>query len=207
MKFGIGLKVKPYHGKIFRYMVENNLTRKQLAPLVGISVGTLCNILTFRWLPEKGRKGSYQSRTVKDKLEKFFGCSIKELFPGALCDQIEKNKEVRDLLQGTKIIHREIELEYLPFYAVPEITYEEDFDGMVGKGELRERFEVLFKNLTPREEKVIKMRFGFGEKEKGYKEIGDEIGLTRERIHQIEAKGLMKLRHPKNAKELKEFCD
>ena len=140
MKFEIGLKVKPYHGKIFRYMIENNLSYKQLALLIGISVTTLCWILKFKWLPPEGRKGSYHTKRVVGKLEKFFGCSIKELFPDALCDQIRKNKEVRNLLQRTKIIHKEIELEYLPFYAVPEIPYEEDFDGIVAQGELRKRF-------------------------------------------------------------------
>ena len=62
--------------------------------------------------------------------------------------------------------------------------------------------------LTPREEKVLRMRFGIGEKsDHTLEEVGQDFDVTRERIRQIEAKALRKLRHPSRAKQLKSFID
>ena len=64
-----------------------------------------------------------------------------------------------------------------------------------------ERVHVILATLTPREEKVLRRRFGIGE-ETGHtlQEVGDEFGVTRERIRQIQAKALTKLRHPSRSK-------
>jgi RNA polymerase primary sigma factor len=60
--------------------------------------------------------------------------------------------------------------------------------------------------LAPREEKVLRMRFGIGEKsDHTLEEVGQDFEVTRERIRQIEAKALRKLRHPSRAKKLKTF--
>ena len=65
---------------------------------------------------------------------------------------------------------------------------------------LKEQTEALLKTLTPREEKVIKMRFGLGDgSEHTLEEVGQNFAVTRERIRQIEAKALRKLRHPSAA--------
>lgn len=62
--------------------------------------------------------------------------------------------------------------------------------------------------LTPREEKVLRMRFGIGERsDHTLEEVGRDFQVTRERIRQIEAKALRKLRHPSRAKQLKSFVD
>jgi len=62
--------------------------------------------------------------------------------------------------------------------------------------------------LTPREEKVLRMRFGIGEKsDHTLEEVGEDFEVTRERIRQIEAKALRKLRHPSRSKQLKSFLD
>ena len=64
----------------------------------------------------------------------------------------------------------------------------------------------VLKSLTPREEKVLKMRFGIGERrDHTLEEIGQDFDVTRERIRQIEAKALRKLRHPTRSKQLKSF--
>lgn len=59
--------------------------------------------------------------------------------------------------------------------------------------------------LTPREEKVLRLRYGFDGRERTLEEVGVEFNVTRERIRQIEAKALRKLRHPSKAKHLKEY--
>jgi len=64
-----------------------------------------------------------------------------------------------------------------------------------------ERVQVILATLTPREEKVLRRRFGIGEEtEHTLQEVGEEFGLTRERIRQIQAKALTKLRHSSRSK-------
>ena len=73
---------------------------------------------------------------------------------------------------------------------------------------LKEQTESVLKTLTPREEKVIKMRFGLDDgSEHTLEEVGQSFAVTRERIRQIEAKALRKLRHPSRSRKLKEFLD
>ena len=66
----------------------------------------------------------------------------------------------------------------------------------------------MLATLTPREEKVLKMRFGIGERSNHtLEEVGQDFDVTRERIRQIEAKALRKLRHPSRARVLRAFVD
>jgi RNA polymerase primary sigma factor len=73
---------------------------------------------------------------------------------------------------------------------------------------LSEQTRKVLATLTPREEKVLRMRFGIGEKsDHTLEEVGQDFEVTRERIRQIEAKALRKLRHPSRAKKLQAFVD
>ena len=73
---------------------------------------------------------------------------------------------------------------------------------------LSEQTRKVLATLTPREEKVLRMRFGIGEKsDHTLEEVGQDFEVTRERIRQIEAKALRKLRHPSRAKKLKPFVE
>jgi RNA polymerase primary sigma factor len=76
-------------------------------------------------------------------------------------------------------------------------------------GNLREITDEVLATLTPREEKVIKMRFGLGNtgSEHTLEEVGQHFAVTRERIRQIEAKALRKLRHPSRSRRLKAFLE
>ncbi|MCW8860213.1 MAG: RNA polymerase sigma factor RpoD [Deltaproteobacteria bacterium] len=75
------------------------------------------------------------------------------------------------------------------------------------KGNLSDQTSRVLGSLTPREEKVLRMRFGIGEKsDHTLEEVGQDFNVTRERIRQIEAKALRKLRHPSRAKRLKGFA-
>jgi RNA polymerase primary sigma factor len=73
---------------------------------------------------------------------------------------------------------------------------------------LKEQTDSVLKTLTPREEKVIKMRFGVGDgSEHTLEEVGQSFAVTRERIRQIEAKALRKLRHPSRSRKLRAFLE
>ncbi len=80
-------------------------------------------------------------------------------------------------------------------------------DAVIG-GNLEDQTRRVLKTLTPREEKVLRMRFGIGEKsDHTLEEVGQDFEVTRERIRQIEAKALRKLRHPSRSKQLRSFMD
>jgi len=78
----------------------------------------------------------------------------------------------------------------------------------VTKFDLSEQTRKIMTTLTPREEKVLRKRFGVGEKaDHTLEEVGKEFNVTRERIRQIEAKALRKLRHPRRRKVLESFTE
>ena len=73
---------------------------------------------------------------------------------------------------------------------------------------LREQLGEVLHTLTPREEKVLRLRFGLEDgRSRTLEEVGKEFNVTRERIRQIEAKALRKLRHPSRSKKLRDFLD
>ncbi|MDB9786868.1 RNA polymerase sigma factor RpoD [Bacteriovoracaceae bacterium] len=99
----------------------------------------------------------------------------------------EEDSNLGDFIEDKKIIS--------PQEAVMSIT-------------LSEQTRSVLSTLTPREEKVLRMRFGIGEKsDHTLEEVGQDFFVTRERIRQIEAKALRKLRHPSRAKLLKSYID
>jgi RNA polymerase primary sigma factor len=81
-------------------------------------------------------------------------------------------------------------------------------DDAVVNMNLAEQTRKVLATLTPREEKVLRMRFGIGEKsDHTLEEVGQDFEVTRERIRQIEAKALRKLRHPSRSKRLRSFVE
>ena len=99
----------------------------------------------------------------------------------------EEDSSLGDFIEDKKIVS--------PTEAVTNVT-------------LSEQTRSILATLTPREEKVLRMRFGIGEKsDHTLEEVGQDFFVTRERIRQIEAKALRKLRHPSRAKLLKAHVD
>ena len=73
---------------------------------------------------------------------------------------------------------------------------------------LKEQLEEVLETLTPREAKVLRLRFGLDDgRSRTLEDVGQEFGVTRERIRQIEAKALRKLRHPSRSRKLKDYLD
>jgi RNA polymerase primary sigma factor len=91
------------------------------------------------------------------------------------------------------------------FIEDPNSTRPED---PINSADLREEIGAALADLTPREEKVVRMRYGIGEPTQySLEEIGNRFCLTRERIRQIEIKALRKLRHARRARNLQSFMD
>jgi RNA polymerase primary sigma factor len=81
-------------------------------------------------------------------------------------------------------------------------------DAAVMKNSLKEQVRKVLASLTPREAEVLRLRFGIGKTSDGtLEEVGRTFGVTRERIRQIEAKAISKLRHPNRSKELRPYQD
>lgn len=191
----ISFQIRAKNSTIFRYMREHNLTHEEMAKRVGISKATLFALLHFRWSPschyKTGRRNYSKQRTV-DKLEQFFGCSIEGIISEAIVRQIDTNQQVRDLLQNEQVVEKEIDLEFLPFHALPEIAYTPEYPDIGEQNVVR----TLLHTLKPQERKVLEMRFGIPDGETfNLEETGKALNVCRERVRQIESRALMKLKH------------
>jgi RNA polymerase primary sigma factor len=83
-----------------------------------------------------------------------------------------------------------------------------DMDEVAARTMLKSQVEGVLNTLSPRERRVVELRFGLeGDKLYTLSEIGAELGVTRERIRQIETKALRKLRHPSRSRQLREFVE
>ena len=73
---------------------------------------------------------------------------------------------------------------------------------------LKEQIDEVLSTLSPRERRVLQLRFGLDDgRARTLEEVGKEFGVTRERIRQIEAKALRKLRHPSRSRRLKDYLE
>ena len=83
-----------------------------------------------------------------------------------------------------------------------------NLDEVIAKNQLKDKITKVLSSLTPREERVIRMRFAIGlNTDYTLEEIGQQFSVTRDRIRQIEAKALRKLKHPTRSGELKDFFE
>ena len=90
---------------------------------------------------------------------------------------------------------------------IPDETQESPYD-LTSRSLLKKYLEEVLETLSDREARVLKMRFGVdGKRPRTLEEVGREFGVTRERIRQIEAKALRKLKHPSRRKKLQDFLD
>lgn len=89
-----------------------------------------------------------------------------------------------------------------------ELIAEEDLDERIAKAMLKEQLAEVLKTLSEREQEVLALRYGLSDgQEKTLEEVGMIFNVTRERIRQIEAKALRKLRHPSRSRKLKDYLD
>lgn len=174
---------------------ESGWTQVQVAEWAGISLGRLSQIERLKAVP---------TVLEMDNLSAVLMRPTDYLFPDILMDSLRLGVFDR----------REVELQEDQVAALTEravkMTLPPYFDEHreLDIGFLGSLVAKTLKTLTQREEKVLRMRFGIGyPRPYTYEETGKEFGVTRERIRQIEAKALRKLRHPSRSKELRFFLD
>lgn len=187
----IAFKIKVKNGILQAFADERGWTQSEFARRVGVDVaeaGRWFNMTGFPRTPEK------MLRVIA-----LVGKPAEDIFPPLLME--------KDWLTGARkwTIHKEIDSECLPIHhmtALPAPKSEIDsFD-------LKENINAVLQTLTRREEKVIRMRLGLdGEDEHTLEEVGEVFGLTRDRIHQIEAKAIRKLRHPSRRHMVEGYLD
>lgn len=145
----------------------------------------------------------YWEEKIGGKLFELTGKMLDDIFPEEL-----RNDKV--FLQQQKRITRFMECDVRQLaeagFAPKQIVSP---DAHIDRLEFRQVVSETLETLTPREEKVIKMRFGLGADGQEYqlKEIAQLMGVTTERIRQIESKALKTLRHPNRSRALKPFID
>jgi len=142
----------------------------------------------------------------------------------SLSRELEKEPSLAELAEGMGLEEREVtnliltskepisleaglgDLEDISLADVLEDARVEQADEALKRNSLVDELEEALKTLSPREEQVLRLRYGLGEdQDHTLEEIGVQFGVSRERVRQIEQKGLRKLRHPTRAKLLKAF--
>jgi len=121
---------------------------------------------------------------------------------------VEKIREIMKISQKTTSLETPIgddDDSYLGDF-IPDESQPSPYDATT-KRLLKENIDEVLASLSDREAKVLKMRFGLGYKPMTLEEVGKKFGVTRERIRQIEAKALRKLKHPSKRKQLQDYLE
>ena len=188
--FSLGIKHQLFNNEVRKRRVERGLTQKELSNNCGIGESTIGHIETLRKYPTMK-----QAKSIAQALSS----TVEELFPKWIEEfKHKKTSVVTEHFVSERILEHP-ELKMLPAEAgnIDEVIDSVDAEIMSVK------IDSVLNTLKPREKKVLELRFGLkDEKTHTYEEVGKEFGVTRERIRQIEAKALRKLKHPVRKKEL-----
>lgn len=188
--FRVGAKIRYFHGTLREQRLAQGLTQEEVAKRLGIGKASYGQIENLRKFPTE-----YQM----EKLCEFFGAPREELFPEwAKMIFIDDRREVIKEIEVDRVMLGSPEILQLVAPDSPEEDYE--------KENLKQVMLGVLDTLNPREKKVLEIRFGLkNDAPKTLEESAKEFGVTRERIRQIEAKALRKLRHTCRSRKLKSF--
>jgi RNA polymerase primary sigma factor len=171
---------------ITKYLAENTRTIRIPVHIIE-TIYKISKIVSTKFYQEYGR-----DPTIED-LANITGMSIERL--------TQIFKYVKQPLSLEANIHHDEDTTLLEFIEDENSTRPDEY---TFNNELSEKIKILLSTLSSREEKVIRLRFGIGEKEAyTLEEVGQKFGVSKERIRQIESMALRKLKHPKRIKYLK----
>ncbi|MDP3735255.1 MAG: sigma factor-like helix-turn-helix DNA-binding protein [bacterium] len=185
--FEVALIGKIKHSKLYKLLREKGWSQAELARQLGVSQMTVS-----KWMLLKGYP---RNENVLRKLMDLTGESPFDLFPQFMRED-EWRERLAELPREWAVI-REIQIKQLmggKILALP--SAEDEYAELEFEERLRETLNLqISQSLTPREGQILNMRFGLsGEREHTLREVGDAIGITRKRVHQIEIRALRKLR-------------
>ena len=188
--FKLGIKRIPFNAVMRLAREKKELSQYELGKRVNISGRRIQRIETLREWPRNGE--AYQ---LADILE----VNIKVLFPKWMAKKlIPKNSNLN--------LYVEIEKASLSTPEVLSLPAPDNLEENLEKEFLKKTMKEALNSLSEREKKVLEMRFGLKDnKERTYEEIGKSFHRSKERIRQIEAKALRKLKHPSRKKHLEYF--
>lgn len=191
-KFPVTITAKMRHGKLWELRKKFGSNRA-LAKYLGMQASELGTWINLQKVP-KIRK---ERRDRLDKKLAPYGLLLEDLFPAELTnDVLDRPKEFE--------VTREVSIALLASGGGVRLI--ENQEENIVKMELKDKIDEALEKLTPREEKVIRLRFGLGgEEEHNLKDIADDFLCSHTRIQQIEAKALRKLRHFSRSNPLREF--
>lgn len=193
--FNVGVKHSIFNNELRKRRLSLGLSQKELSQASGVTITAVGNLETFRRMPSE--KEATQICRVLDT-------DISTVFPEWL--KLFKPKRTTVV---TEHLVTEVQLtsgilnQYLLEDGQDQIDkVEED----IMNEELKEVIKRQLSSLTPRESKILTMRFGLdGSNPKTLEEVGNQFGVTRERIRGIESKAIRRLKHPTRSKYLKSY--
>jgi len=195
-RFGLRKRLYNWNMRIAREL--KGWRQQDLAEAIGVSSASISQIETLRVFP-----GSERAKIIAEAL----GRNSTELFPEWLSDF--RLKRVPASTEEESISLEEAISQHLIAPNDPLLIdqgFEDEIERRVDSEILRDRIDTVLETLSPREKRIIELRFGLKDgRSCTNEEVGREFNVTRANIHQIEAKALRKLRHPKNLRLLKDF--
>ena len=190
----VRVEVKVKNNLILLMMEKQSITSvTELCRLMGkpFMQGRIGELVNMK-VPARRKTGEWSEYAIL--LADFFRCIPEDIFSEP--QQWDKLKTNRT---HAEIGYAEIAQLTMRAPVTPELAYQAD--------DLRRLITEALLKLTPREERIIRMRFGFNCEQMILEEIGDKLGVTRERIREIEAKALRKLKHPSKFRVLRSSLD
>ncbi len=190
----VSLQLIPRNARMVQTRKERGFTQANLAMLVGVDSGTISQIETLRLIP---------NRDLRVEIAEALSVEVKWLFAQQLLSAVETGAFTqRKALCTEEMLKKLIANRTLP--ALPESMEDQLAKSMMGGSLL----EVVRKDLEPRETGVLESRFGLkDDSPNSLEEVGREFNVTRERVRQIEAKALRKLRHPSRRRHINDYLE
>ena len=187
-RFRVGIAHRVYNATLRRALSATGLTDKALRAELGVPQWRLTAWLAFR---------AYPSEDWQLRLSVRLGVPADDLFP----------TEIEHVRVRRQPVPRELSLKEFRELSNSWLLRESvTLDEGMESAELLDGISKALATLTPREQYVLRARYGFGDgRSRTLGEVGKEFGVGKERIHQIEAKALRKLRHPSRSRALRDF--
>lgn len=197
MEFAVTAKIR---NKPLYEAVQKLGSQTALAEYLGVSQATIGQWLNLNQTPALSSSREYWENKIGEKLFELTYKTLDEIFPEELRTDKKFLKQKKEF---TKFIETDIQSLSDGGFIPKQISAP---DKSLEISELKHLITQTLESLTAKQRKVIEMRFALnGEDQNTYEEIGRHFGVTRERIRQVEAKALRRLRHPKRSRSLKSY--